>query len=134
MRLDKSTVTDAVKRTIELLEGIPESERSMSFPVVLSKILEAGDKKPDRASEVMMKTEAATEENFSGLTGGIRLLVREGFFKEGKTQNDIFEELKRQGYHSPKTSLPITLKGFMQKRILTRFKGDDKQYRYVEKK
>jgi hypothetical protein len=131
--LDKITVMNAIEETREILKNMPEPDRSLSFSIVLSKALEAG------GQTVVAKIVASTttedgEVSFSGLRGGMRLLVQEGFFKEGRTQGEIFEELKRQGYHYPKTSLPAALQAFLSKRTLTRVAGDDSQWRYVERK
>lgn len=131
--LDKKKIAEALKETAEILKGIPEPDRSLSFPIILSKTLEGSAR--EEAARVAPNT--ITEEgeaSFSGLRGGMRLLVQEGFFKEGRTQGEIFEELKRQGYHYPKTSLPAALQAFLSKRILTRVAGDDSQWRYVDRK
>lgn len=126
--MEKSRIIESVASIKEILKDISEPEYSLSFSVVLLKLLEENTKEKKR-----VEVQNDGEENFSGLTGGIKLLVKEGFFKEGKTQGEIFGELKRQGYHYPKTSLPITLKGFIQKRILTRL-GENGQYQYIERK
>jgi hypothetical protein len=126
--LEKSKIIEVINEVKEMLNGVEEPEYSLSFPVIFSKLLEGLAVKT-----AAIKIQNEGEENFSGLAGGIKLLIKEGFFKEGKSQGEIFEELKRQSYHYPKTSLPITLKGFIQKRILNRL-GESGQYRYIERK
>ena len=42
---------------------------------------------------------------YKGATGGIRLLIDDGFFKTPKSVKEIILELKREGYHYPDTSI-----------------------------
>lgn len=131
--ITKLTVSEAITATTELLKDVLEPERSLSFPIVLTHILDGtAPTMVKRPSEP--KADATSTESFAGLTGGIRLLIQDGFFKEGRALGDIADELKRQGYHYPRTSFPVTLRGFLQKRILTRIAGENGQYRYVERK
>ena len=130
--MDIQKIKDAIRLAKTAVENIDEPEKSIIFPVVLSELIRnqlqmAGSRKQEDNKNI------SVDEDFRGLTGGIRRLMKEGFFREGKSQGDIFEELKRQAYHYPKTSLPMTLRGFLGK-DLTRYKGDDDQWRYVEKK
>jgi len=134
--ISNENILKAIKLTSEILENIPEPEKSLSFPIILTKILnETHLRSPESEKKSHKEIEVeGNVENFSGLVGGMKLLLSEGFFRTGKTQNEIFLELKRQGYHYPSTSLPITLsRGFMHKGIITRFLEDGK-WRYVEKK
>lgn len=135
--VQKSDILKALESTKKILAEVPEPEKSLSFPVILAKLLQdvpsvVGEEKNIKIPKTNKEGE---KEIFSGLTGGIRLLLSEGFFKIEKTQGEIFAELKRQGYHYPATSLPmILLRSFIQKRVITRYPGNDGKWRYIERK
>jgi len=137
--IKKSRVIKAIKITEEILKDVNEPEKSLSFPVVLGSLLREfippteAEKGGDSGAK-MESSNDKKEESYSRLSGGIRLLLSEGFLKEGKAQGEIFTELKRQGYNYPKTSLPRILGIFVQKRIITRYPGEGGQYRYFERK
>lgn len=123
-------IKDNIEKVIKLLSGVPEPERSLSFPVILSKVLSEQEFKHQ---ETLGKRGKEETDDHKGLQGGIRRILSEGFFKEGRMLNEISEELKRQGYYYPLTSLPSSLLSFIKKRILTRYKGKDKKWFYVER-
>lgn len=72
---------------------------------------------------------------FQGLSGGIRLLLKNGFLNEPKSVKEIYEELAREGYHYPKRSVDKLLRvNFMKKqKLLTRIKKG-KVWEYVIRK
>ena len=136
--VNKSDFLKALKSAKDILAETPEPERSLGFPIILAKLLQdipSINAEEERNIKIPKTSKGDEGENFSGLTGGIRLLMSEGFFKTEKKQNEIFTELKRQGYHYPTTSLPmILLRSFIQKRVLTRYPGKDGRWRYIERK
>ena len=73
--------------------------------------------------------------NFSGLAGGIRFLIKNGFFNEPKTLKEVIDELKREGYHRSTSGVASTLSVTFtaNQKILTRIK-DDKNWKYVIRK
>jgi hypothetical protein len=75
------------------------------------------------------------KEDFSGLAGGIRLLIKNGFLNSPKDFKEIKEELKREGYHYSNTGVISTLtETFIKnKKILTRIK-ENKFWKYVIRK
>jgi hypothetical protein len=75
------------------------------------------------------------EQNFSGLAGGIRMLIENGFLNSPKNFKEIKEELKREGYHYSDAGIISTLtETFIKsKKILTRIK-EDKFWKYVIRK
>lgn len=81
------------------------------------------------------KTKDIKTENFKGLAGGIRLLIKNNFLNKPKTLNEIMTELKREGYHYTKAGISSTLsETFMKnKKILNRFR-EDKSWKYVIRK
>jgi len=73
--------------------------------------------------------------DFSGLSGGIRMLVSNDFLNSPKNFKEIKEELKREGYHYSDAGIMSTLaETFVKnKKILTRIK-EDKMWKYVIRK
>ncbi len=72
--------------------------------------------------------------DFKGLSGGLRLLISDGFFDELRGQKEIYEELRRRGYNYPKNSLPEALLRFLRNRELGRVIGDDSKWKYSIRK
>ena len=135
--MEDKYIKEAIAKAKALLSDLSEPEKAMSFPVVLAHILSQGRTvMPTRTTNSSDAPTAKVDdgENFTGLSGGMRLLLSEGFFKEGRSQGDISAELTRQGYHYPKSSLPAVLLGLIQKRAITRIKGSDGNWRYIERK
>ena len=71
---------------------------------------------------------------YSGTSGGILLLIENGFLDNPKTANEIYEEMKREGYYNPKKNVDGTLRiVFVKNKTLQRIK-DDKVWKYVTRK
>ncbi len=75
------------------------------------------------------------KENFEGLAGGIRLLIKNKFLNELKSLNEIESELKREGYHySVKSISKALLVDFMKNwKLITRSK-ENKLWKYIVRK
>lgn len=75
------------------------------------------------------------KKSYSGLTGGIKLLINENFLGTPKSVKEIFDELKRQGYHYPKKSVfkLLSIDFMKNKRIITRIRENNK-WMYVIRK
>ena len=75
------------------------------------------------------------KENFSGLAGGIRFLIKNGFFNEPKTLKEVIDELKREGYHRSISGVASTLSVTFtaNQKILTRI-NEGKLWKYVIRK
>ena len=80
-------------------------------------------------------TKFKTKESFTGLAGGIRFLIKNGFFNEPKTLKDVIDELKREGYHRSTSGVASTLSVTFtaNQKILTRIK-EGKIWKYVMRK
>ena len=80
------------------------------------------------------KTTLKTDE-FEGLRGGIRLLIKNGFFDKPRKVKDIEGELKREGYHYPIPSISKALSVDLtnKQKILNRI-HEDEQWHYVLRK
>ena len=75
------------------------------------------------------------KDNFTGLSGGIRFLIKNGFFNEPKTLKEVIEELKREGYHRSMSGVASTLSVTFtaNQKILTRIK-EGTNWKYVIRK
>jgi hypothetical protein len=75
------------------------------------------------------------KEDFSGLAGGIRLLIKNGFFNTPRDTKEIKEELKREGYYHSDAGITSTLTETFHKnkKILTRIE-ENKRWKYVIRK
>lgn len=135
---------EAVKKAKQVVSGLQEPERSLSFPVILAYFLGVVEDKSailgsagaaGRDSQHRLEGGAGDGSEFRGLSGGLRLLVAQSFFKEEKSSGEIIEDLKRQGYHYSRTALPKAMQALYGFRgPLTRFKGADGKWRYVIRK
>lgn len=84
---------------------------------------------------VNQKQHTGANNNHSGLNGGIRLILEQGFLNQPKSLNEISVELKRLGYHySVKSLSKALLIDFMKKwQMITRFE-ESKVWKYVVRK
>ena len=72
--------------------------------------------------------------NYSGLSGGIRMLIDNKFLDAPKSASEVFEEMKREGRYDSKKNVDGTLRMvFVKNKILQRIK-DDKLWKYVVRK
>ena len=76
-------------------------------------------------------------ENFSGPSGGIRLLVREEFFVTPKTRVEVVERLRQEGFNYPPSVISVALLRQVRSRELVRLpssgKGKEK-WAFAERK
>ena len=81
------------------------------------------------------KTTQKLKSDYSGLVGGIQLLVDNGFFSNPKLLKEIVKELKVKNYHYSQASVSkILARDFVRKkRILNRIK-EGVNYKYVIRK
>ena len=81
------------------------------------------------------KTLENSTKNYKGLGGGINLLIHNRFFDTPKPFNEIFDEMKREGYHHSKGAVAkmLSVNFVKNKKILTRIK-EDKIWKYVIRK
>ncbi|OGD40459.1 hypothetical protein A3I30_00045 [Candidatus Azambacteria bacterium RIFCSPLOWO2_02_FULL_44_14] len=71
----------------------------------------------------------------SGATGGLRILVGEGYFNDPKQLPEIIERLKQGGRHYSNATISMGLLNLVRERILTRFRdGGDKKWKYAIRK
>lgn len=80
------------------------------------------------------KTKLITKD-YSGLSGGIRLLIKNGFFKSPKSANEIKNELKREGYQNKiaPISKALSVNFTKKQKILSRIR-DGNIWKYILRK
>ncbi|MDD4902146.1 MAG: hypothetical protein PHE24_03340 [Patescibacteria group bacterium] len=71
----------------------------------------------------------------SGATGGLRVLIDEGYFDTPKQLPEIIERLKQEGRHYSNATISMGLLNLVRERVLTRFRDKgDKKWKYVIRK
>ncbi|GEM_PF-2741684 len=83
--------------------------------------------------QIRIKTK--TQNTYSGLNGGIQMLLDEGFFETPKALGEIREKLGEKVYHYGKGSISKALSVYFMKRDqkLTRIK-EGKAWKYAQRK
>ena len=86
-------------------------------------------------SIVAAKADKPVNASYTGLAGGLRLLLDNGFFNEPKTVDAIIEELNREGYYNTPAGVSSTLSMTFVKsqKTLTRLK-EGRKWAYVKRK
>ncbi len=88
-----------------------------------------------RASGEEASADKPAKVSYTGLAGGLRLLLDNGFFNEPKTIDKITDELNREGYYNTPAGVSSTLSMTFVKsqKTLTRIKEGSK-WAYVRRK
>ena len=75
------------------------------------------------------------KKDMSGATGGLRVLVDEGYFDGPRQLPEIIERLKQEGRHYSSAAISMGLLNLVKERVLTRFRDKgDKKWKYVIRK
>jgi hypothetical protein len=78
-------------------------------------------------------TNNQSESDWSGTTGGIRLMIEEGKLDTPKTLPEIKEILKQEGRHYSNQAISMGLLNLVRKRLLARFR-ENKNWKYAIRK
>ncbi len=87
------------------------------------------DLNPTKSSSSLKLPKEKTK-NFTGLKGGIKFQIDEGFLKELRTAKEVHFELKKESYFHSIESVDRRLRFLVTKKILTRIK-EDKIWKYA---
>lgn len=131
---------------IKKIFNIAKNEQyNMSYEKIIDK-LEKIDKRLERiekkisvntniSSNVVKSTSSTKKKQYKGTSGGIQLLIDEGFFEKPKSMRGILDELKKEGYFYPLQSVDAAVRKefFKRKKVLVRIK-EGKIWLYVIKK
>lgn len=102
------------------------------------KKIEDIDERLRKIENILLKSQnkpLKIEGNFSGLAGGIRFLIKNGFFNEPRTLKEVIDELKREGYYGSIAGVASTLSVTFttSQKIFTRIK-EGAVWKYVLRK
>ncbi|MCB2230671.1 hypothetical protein KQH82_08140 [bacterium] len=110
------TVQDIVKdihKMVDELAGLVEGQGTRRAPAASSR------RKADARST-------------KGATGGVRLLVADGYFNEPRELSEVVGELKKEGRHYAKSTVSMALLSLTRERLLTRLENKaTKNWQYV---
>lgn len=101
----------------------------------LHKRLDEFDSRLKRIEDLLFKKKQLPKSDYKGLSGGIRLLIDNGFFESPHEYREVNEELKREGYHYPLTSISkvLSVNFSNSQKILTRIK-EGNVWKYIQRK
>lgn len=126
----KNTLVDLRKQAEQAVQDMPESElKTKAFETILSHLLSTKDghtAESDNGSEKPRsnKTESETKHPPTTLPERILSLKADGFFSSQRSIAEIREELKKNGWHHPVTSMSGPLQFLVQKKHLRRERID----------
>lgn len=76
-----------------------------------------------------------TAKDTSGATGGLRILIDEGYFNDPRQLPEIIDRLKQEGRHYSNATISMGLLNLVRERILIRFRDKgDKKWKYIIRK
>jgi len=131
-KIKKEKIRDLVRQAIEVSDFFQEPYRAKVFEIFFSFLLENNKREiVAQFSSSLDNKESKTKTSFKGLSGGIEFLIQESFFNTERTLKEIHDELIKNGYHYPKTSLPSVLISLVRKKQIARILGRDKMWHYI---
>lgn len=94
----------------------------------------AGGKIETRPARVP-RSPRESRKDTSGATGGLRVLIDEGYFDSPRQLPEIIERLKQEGRHYSSAAISMGLLNLVKERVLIRFRDKgDKKWKYVIRK
>jgi|SRR3989344_8422238 len=76
--------------------------------------------------------------DYSGPSGGLKLLINEGFFRDSKPLPEVIAQLHQEGFKYPLPPIAVALLRLVRKRVLVRLPSKNqsgkKVWAYVERK
>lgn len=75
-----------------------------------------------------------TSSNYSGATGGMRLLIEEGYFDQPRTLQEVMQVMEERGRYYPRPTVAMSLLNLVRERVLVRTKNNGKKWHYVLRK
>ena len=67
--------------------------------------------------------------NYSGASGGIRMLLEEGYLKEVRSLPEVTARLRQKGFNYPRSTISMTLLRAVQARFLVRLPAEGRKGR-----
>jgi len=131
-KIKKEKIKDLVRQAIEVSDSFRAPYKTKVFEIFFSFLLENNKREIiGQISPSLDNKESKNKTSFKGLSGGIEFLIQENFFSTERTLKEVHDELIRNSYHYPKTSLPSVLILLIRKKQIARILGQDKMWRYI---
>ncbi|OIO55042.1 hypothetical protein AUJ46_01925 [Candidatus Peregrinibacteria bacterium CG1_02_54_53] len=113
-----------------------------SIPVLLATIKEATQEleaalQSKGSHSISQKAHQKIETDYSGPSGGIKMLVNSGFFKKPRSLGEVIQELKKETYNYRKEVISNALIRLARQRVLVRVsseKDSREKWNYAERK
>ena len=67
--------------------------------------------------------------NYSGASGGIRMLLKEGYFVEVRSLPEVTAMLRQEGFNYPRSTISMALLRSVQARLLVRLPAEGRKGR-----
>jgi len=95
----------------------------------IEKTLDGFEKRLEKLEKAVFAQKGKTtppSSEYKGLVGGINFLIDNGFFKKLRTKNEVYQELRKEGYYHRSQAVDTILRrDFVgKKKILTRDQQD----------
>jgi len=95
-------------------------------------------KVPLQAKRGGIGADTGSSRRYSGPSGGIKLLLQEGFFKDPKAVPEVVAKLREQGFNYPRSTIAVALLRMVRDRTLVRIKAEKpkgkEKWVYAERK
>lgn len=100
-------------------------------------VISGASSKQSRRREA--KAKKVSKRKYRGPSGGVQLLLDEGFFKTPKVMAAVEDRLRQEGYHYRQSAVAMALLRAVRKRLLTRLSSKDakdvkEKWSYAERK
>jgi len=89
--------------------------------------LSAAPSKRGRSKQESSNKASKSQENYSGPSGGLRLLIKEGFFKAPKMLSEVTNRLHQDGFRYPTKTISVCLLRLVRSRVLVRLPAKNRK-------
>ena len=87
----------------------------------------------EKSSASSQKSKVKSKKEYSGTTGGIRMLIDDGYFSVPKVKKDVINKLAEEGRYYSNPSISMSLLNLVKERKLSRI-GKKGSWKYVIRK
>ena len=125
-----NSLAELRKKAEAAVRDMPDGDlKGRAFETILTHLLASGapppSKNPTESKKTPNKSPSPTANTPSSLAERILFLKGDGFFKDQRSISEIRQELKKNGWHYPVTSISGTLQRLVRSRELRREVGND---------
>ena len=105
---------------------------------LLQELLATPSKRGRSKQESSNNKASKSQESYSGPSGGLRLLIKEGFFKAPKMLSEVTNRLHQDGFRYPTKTISVYLLRLVRSRVLVRLPAKNRKknemWAYSERK